>query len=188
MYSCSEVVLTVLMRSKKVILLNIHYFHGPTSSLKRKIHADVRICLKISHIILEGHNFLGFKFLRKWWCKFLNLYGKSWPNMIRCQKKYRPSDVGTLNFRWIIYFWYFCFIWENKSSLALFTRIKQKYQKWIIHRKITVETYMILSLFHKYSNAVLNLVLNLLLNLASCSVGVHGRTSTRTSRSEFWGL
>ena len=44
------------------------------------------------------------------------------------------TGVGTLIFRWIIHFWYFCLIWVNKASLALFPQIQenQKYQKWII--------------------------------------------------------
>ena len=35
---------------------------------------------------------------------------------------------------------FFCLIWVNKARLALFPQIKQKYQKWIIHRKLTVPT------------------------------------------------
>ena len=50
------------------------------------------------------------------------------------------SDVATVSFRSIIHFWYFCLIWGNKASLALFRQIKQKYQKWIIHRKRRVPT------------------------------------------------
>jgi hypothetical protein len=35
---------------------------------------------------------------------------------------------------------FFCLIWVNKARLALFPQIKQKYQKWIIDRKLTVAT------------------------------------------------
>jgi hypothetical protein len=31
-------------------------------------------------------------------------------------------------------------IWADKASLALSAQIKQKYQKWIIHRKLRVAT------------------------------------------------
>ena len=50
------------------------------------------------------------------------------------------TDVATLSFRWIIHFWYFCSIWAYKASLALYAQIKQKNQKWIIHRKLRVAT------------------------------------------------
>ena len=35
-----------------------------------------------------------------------------------------------------------CFglVWAYKARLALYAQIKQKYQKWIIHRKLTVAT------------------------------------------------
>ena len=50
------------------------------------------------------------------------------------------TDVGTFSFRWILPFWYFCFLFVNKASLALFTNRKQKYQNGNIHRKLRVPT------------------------------------------------
>ena len=50
------------------------------------------------------------------------------------------SDVGTFSFRWIKPFWYFCLKKRYKASLALYRFCKQKYQKWIIHRKLRVPT------------------------------------------------
>jgi hypothetical protein len=50
------------------------------------------------------------------------------------------TDFATVSFRWIIHFWYFCFILAYKASLALYSKIKQKYQKWIIHWKLIVAT------------------------------------------------
>jgi hypothetical protein len=50
------------------------------------------------------------------------------------------SDVGTLSFRWILPFWYFCFLLAYKPSLALYPVFKQKYQKGFIHRKLRVQT------------------------------------------------
>jgi len=50
------------------------------------------------------------------------------------------TDIGTVSFRWILPFWYFCFISAYKASLALYAERKQKYQNGNIHRKLTVPT------------------------------------------------
>ena len=61
---------------------------------------------------------------------------ENWPKFKKASKKSTdPSDVGALSFRCIIHFWYFCFQKGYKASLALYPFWKQKYQKWIIHRK-----------------------------------------------------
>ena len=54
------------------------------------------------------------------------------------------SDVGTLSFRWIFPFWYFCFLLEDKARLALSSKRKQKYQNGNIHRNLRVPTSTIL--------------------------------------------
>ena len=64
------------------------------------------------------------------------------------------SDVGTLSFRWILPFWYFCFLLAYKASLALYAKRKQKHQNGNIHRKLKVPMSVILSLpkvQYKYS-------------------------------------
>jgi hypothetical protein len=50
------------------------------------------------------------------------------------------TDVRTLSFRWILPFWYFCFIFEYTASLDLYVKRKQKYQNGNIHRKLRVPT------------------------------------------------
>ena len=50
------------------------------------------------------------------------------------------TDVGTFSFRWILPFWYFCFLLEDIASLDLSSKRKQKYQNGNIHRKIKVPT------------------------------------------------
>ncbi len=35
-------------------------------------------------------------------------------------------DVGTLSFRWILPFWYFCFLLEDKASLALSSKTSER--------------------------------------------------------------
>ena len=52
----------------------------------------------------------------------------------------KTVDVGTLSFRWIFPFWYFCFLLEDKARLALSSKRKQKYQNGNIHRKLRVPT------------------------------------------------
>ena len=64
------------------------------------------------------------------WSKFSVLY--SWPRKI--------MDVGTFSFRWILPFWYFCFLLGDKASLALSPKRKQKYQNGNTHRKLKVPT------------------------------------------------
>jgi hypothetical protein len=56
------------------------------------------------------------------------------------------SNVATLSLRWIdlLPFRYFCFFRAYKASLALYARIKQKYQNGNIHRKLRVATSTIL--------------------------------------------
>jgi hypothetical protein len=54
------------------------------------------------------------------------------------------SDVGTCSFRWILPFWYFCFLLGDKARLALSPKRKQKYQNGNIHRKLKVPTSTIL--------------------------------------------
>ena len=49
-------------------------------------------------------------------------------------------DVRTVSFRWILPFWYFCFLLGNKTRLALFPKRKQKCQNGSIHRNLTVPT------------------------------------------------
>ena len=51
-------------------------------------------------------------------------------------------DVGTVSFRWILPFWYFCFLLAHtcKARLALYAKRKQKYQNGNIHRKLRVPT------------------------------------------------
>ena len=55
------------------------------------------------------------------------------------------SDVGTLSFRWNLPFWYFCFLLTYKLRLAVYLKIKQKYQNGNIHRKLRVPTSVIFS-------------------------------------------
>ena len=50
------------------------------------------------------------------------------------------TDVGTFSFRWILPFWYFCFIFEDTASPYLYVKRKQKYQNGNIHRKLRVPT------------------------------------------------
>ena len=50
------------------------------------------------------------------------------------------TDVRILSFRWILPFWYFCFIVEFTASLDLYVKRKQKYQNGNIHRKLRVPT------------------------------------------------
>jgi hypothetical protein len=50
------------------------------------------------------------------------------------------TNVGTFSFRWILPFWYFCFLLDDKASLALSSKRKQKYQNGNIHRKLKVPT------------------------------------------------
>ena len=50
------------------------------------------------------------------------------------------SDVGTVSFRWILPFWYFCCLLADKARLALSATRKQKYQNGNIHRKLKVPT------------------------------------------------
>jgi hypothetical protein len=50
------------------------------------------------------------------------------------------TDVGTFSFRRILPFWYFCLKTGYKARLALYPVCNQKYQKWIIHRKLKVPT------------------------------------------------
>ena len=54
------------------------------------------------------------------------------------------SDVWTFSFRWILPFWYFCFLLGDKARLALSPKRKQKYQNGNIHRKLKVLTSVIL--------------------------------------------
>ena len=49
-------------------------------------------------------------------------------------------DVGTVSFRWILPFWYFCFLLGNNVRLALSPKRKQNYQKCDIHGKLTIPT------------------------------------------------
>ena len=53
------------------------------------------------------------------------------------------SDVGTLSFRWILPFWYFCLRKCDKASLALSHLRKRNYQNGSIHRKLRVPTSVI---------------------------------------------
>jgi hypothetical protein len=50
------------------------------------------------------------------------------------------TDVGTFSFRWILPFWYFCFLFEDKARIALSSKRKQKYQNGNIHRKLKIPT------------------------------------------------
>ena len=50
------------------------------------------------------------------------------------------TDVRTLIFRWILPFWYFCFIFGYTASLDLYAKRKQKYQNGNIYRKLRVPT------------------------------------------------
>ena len=52
----------------------------------------------------------------------------------------KNTDIETLSFRWILPFWYFCFLLGNVEGLALFPKRKQKYQNGNIHRKLRVPT------------------------------------------------
>jgi len=50
------------------------------------------------------------------------------------------TDIEILSFRWILTFWYFCFIFGYKVSLDLYATRKQKYQNSNIHRNLRVPT------------------------------------------------
>ena len=62
-------------------------------------------------------------------------------------EKYCKLKLIHVSFQWIIHIWYFRIIWKDKESLALSPQIKQKYQMWIIQRKLTVLTPKGLVLF-----------------------------------------
>jgi hypothetical protein len=50
------------------------------------------------------------------------------------------TDIGTLSFRWILPFWYFCYIFAYKANLDLYAKIKQKYQNGNIQWEPRVPT------------------------------------------------
>ena len=47
--------------------------------------------------------------------------------------------IGTVSFRWINPFWYFCLQTRYKARLALYRVCKQKYQKGFIYQKLRVD-------------------------------------------------
>ena len=53
---------------------------------------------------------------------------------------YKILEIWTLSVRWTIHFWYFCFQIHYRARIALYCIWKQKYQKWIVHRKLRVPT------------------------------------------------
>ena len=65
--------------------------------------------------------------------------GKAGLNLSRYKKSTDPSDVGTLSFRGIIRFWYFCLQKWYKPSLTLYPSWKQKYQNYNTHRRPRVQ-------------------------------------------------
>jgi len=57
--------------------------------------------------------------------------------ILGCEK---ITDVEIISFRWILPFWYFCFIFGYTASLNLYAKRKQKYQNGNIYRKLRVPT------------------------------------------------
>ena len=90
--------------------------------LGRQLHAASKTSLENYHTILER--------------RCLDLY-------CTCGR-HKIVDVGTVSFRWIMSFWYFCFLLGGKARLALLLKRKQAYQKYIIYRKIDVSNSTIL--------------------------------------------
>ena len=95
------------------------------------------------HVVVATMELYGWQLLKIWSqtkfsrCSFPHT-GYSIPYCILGREKI--TDVGTLSFRWILPFWYFCLKTQYKARLALCCVCNQKYQKRIIHRKLRVPT------------------------------------------------
>jgi hypothetical protein len=53
---------------------------------------------------------------------------------------HKIMEVVTVSFLWILPFWYFCSILAYKVRLALYAKVKHKYQNGNINKKLTVLT------------------------------------------------
>ena len=117
-----------------------------------KFHAYSKNDLKTFHKLFEPYSSIKFfmELSGKWLHKVLKLYGKSWPKFKQVTKKSTdPSDFGTLSFRWIIHFWYFCLQTQCAGARATypvstFSECVYAQQQPIVRRRILSETLKVL--------------------------------------------